>query len=213
MTTQPTKPTPRPVPTVAALYGASVDIKRILQSSTDRTLIYASLCVAADEAAHAMLGTKLQEPSWGFALDRDKADPAHAEARAGVHEYLLAHKPDVVIDVLLKRVGLAIQRVLEIPGAVEPVLVLHLASARELEVVRLRVPTAVAIGVVGKHDDEPYTCAEWPAVEELVAQIGSLPPGPLWLRGEKLDTYRKAWAQMMVDRIAEVAREVDVYPF
>lgn len=208
-----TKPTPRSIPTVAALYGAAVDIKRILQSSADRTLVYASLCVAADEAAHAMLGTKAQEPAWGFGLDRDKVEPAHAEARAGVHGYLLANKPEVVMDVLLKRAGQAIARVLEIPGAVEPVLVLHLSNARELEVVRLRVPNAVAIGVVGKHDDEPHTCAEWPAVREFVAQIGSMPPGPLWLRGDKLEAYRKAWAQMMVDRIAEVAREADVHPF
>ena len=197
MTTQPTKPNPRPVPTVAALYGAAVNIKRILQSLTDRTLIYASLNLSADEAAHAMLGTKFQEPAWGFALDRDKAEPAHAEARSGVHEYLLAHKPEVVIDVLLKRAGLAIQRVLEIPGAVEPVLVLHLANARELEVVRLRVPNAVAIGVVGRHDDEPAAHPEWPAVGEFVAQIGSTPPGPPWLRGDKLDVYRKVWALMM----------------
>lgn len=85
-------PTPRPVPTIAALYGAAVDIRRLLKAmGHQRPLLYVSLCIAADEAAHAMLGTKRKEamcqrarPECGAVAPRQKAQWASQNTVTGI---------------------------------------------------------------------------------------------------------------------------------
>jgi hypothetical protein len=197
-------PPPWHPPATAAMFGPA-EYLDVLYRELDHfksPIARGSFDLAADNAAFALFARGSQMTNWMDRYGDHKDAPELDQARARLYTYLLANDPALVTSAFWKAAEGSLKN--RDPACV---LVVHLDTRAELELLRQRAPWTVTILLA-----ETFSSASALPVPDgpasFDATIGVNPFYPPYMPdGRNKTDYTAAWRKAMVERIVGVATE------
>lgn len=201
------------IPPVACLFGEREHVLQLFPpgwTGENELWAEASLLVAADNAARAIANRSL--PSWQ-SMTCEVGEPEHQRARAAIQAFLMATSPEVITTALWSAAEDHQRRAFQHhqqAGRVKPlefqlpVLIFHLDTEAEFELIRRRAPNAIAVEVVARQPASEGTQARegWPT---RYTRIGARPDHPAWMSADAAE-YFGAWAKLARRRVLSLAQ-------